>query len=97
MHDNSHDDGHCSGGAGRLAYGEIEGRRQVRDTFEFIRSVTPGFERAYIAGIAPQIGIRETRLGRLLRDGTGRGNRARLKKNPRSFDLGPVACARRAR
>jgi hypothetical protein len=45
----------------QLAYGEIEGRRQVRDTFEFIRSVTPGFERAYIADIAPQIGIRETR------------------------------------
>jgi hypothetical protein len=47
--------------AEQLAYGEIEGRRQVRDTFEFIRSVTPGFERAYIAEIAPQIGIRETR------------------------------------
>jgi hypothetical protein len=47
--------------AEQLAFGEIEGRRQVRDTFEFIRSVTPGFERAYIAEIAPQIGIRETR------------------------------------
>ena len=47
--------------AEQLAYGEIEGRRQVRDTFEFIRSVTPGFERAHIADIAPQIGIRETR------------------------------------
>ena len=47
--------------AEQLAYGEVEGRRQVRDTFEFIRGVTPGFERAYIAEIAPQIGIRETR------------------------------------
>jgi hypothetical protein len=47
--------------AEQLAYGELEGRRQVRETFEFIRSVTPGFERAYIAEIAPQIGIRETR------------------------------------
>jgi hypothetical protein len=47
--------------AEQLAFGEIEGRRQVRDTFEFIRGVTPGFERAYIAEIAPQIGIRETR------------------------------------
>jgi hypothetical protein len=47
--------------AEQLSYGEIEGRRQVRDTFEFIRGVTPGFERAYIADIAPQIGIRETR------------------------------------
>src|SRR6185436_287715 len=47
--------------AEELSWGEVEGRRQVRDTFEFIRSVTPGFERAYIAEIAPQIGIRETR------------------------------------
>lgn len=47
--------------AEQLAWGEAEGRRQVRDTFEFIRSHTPGFERAYIADIAPQIGIRETR------------------------------------
>src|SRR5688500_15931985 len=47
--------------AEQLSYGEIEGRRQCWDTFEFIRSVTPGFERAYIVEIAPQIGIRETR------------------------------------
>jgi hypothetical protein len=47
--------------AEQLSFGEVEGRRQVRDTFEFIREVTPGFERAYIAEIAPQIGIRETR------------------------------------
>jgi hypothetical protein len=33
----------------------------VWDTFQFIRESTPGFERAYIAEIAPQIGIRETR------------------------------------
>ena len=47
--------------AGQLSWGEVEGRRQCRDTFEFIRSVTPGFEQAYIVEIAPQIGIRETR------------------------------------
>jgi hypothetical protein len=47
--------------AEELAFGEVEGRRQARDTFEFIREVTPGFERAYIVDIAPQIGIRETR------------------------------------
>ena len=29
--------------------------------FQFIRSVTPGFDNAYIVEIAPQIGIRETR------------------------------------
>lgn len=44
-----------------LAWGEAEGRRQVWDTFRFIKETTPGFERAYIADIAPQIGIRETR------------------------------------
>jgi hypothetical protein len=47
--------------AEQLSFGEVEGRRQVRDTFEFIRGAAPGFERAYIADIAPQIGIRETR------------------------------------
>src|SRR3954469_22078238 len=45
----------------QLAYGEVEGRRQVWDTFQFIRESAPGFERSYIADIAPQIGIRETR------------------------------------
>ena len=47
--------------AEQLSWGEVEGRRQVWDTFQFIRETTPGFERAYIAEIAPQIGIRETR------------------------------------
>jgi len=47
--------------AEQLSYGEIEGRRQCWDVFEFIRDVTPGFEEAYIVEIAPQIGIRETR------------------------------------
>ena len=47
--------------ADQLTYGEIEGRRQCWDTFEFIRGSAPGFERAYIVEIAPQIGIRETR------------------------------------
>ena len=47
--------------ARQLSWGEREGRRQVWDTFQFIRESTPGFERAYIADIAPQVGIRETR------------------------------------
>ena len=47
--------------ATQLSWGEAEGRRQVWDTFRFIRESTPGFERAHIADIAPQIGIRETR------------------------------------
>jgi FAD-dependent oxidoreductase family protein len=45
----------------QLSYGEIEGRRQCWDVFQFIKEVTPGFENAYIVEIAPQIGIRETR------------------------------------
>lgn len=45
----------------QLSYGEIEGRRQCWDVFDFIRRSTPGFEQAYIVEIAPQIGIRETR------------------------------------
>ncbi len=44
-----------------LTLGEIEGRRQSFDAFEFIRQVTPGFEESYIVDLAPQIGIRETR------------------------------------
>lgn len=47
--------------AHELSYGEVEGRRQCWDVFEFIKRVTPGFEHAYIVEIAPQIGIRETR------------------------------------
>jgi hypothetical protein len=47
--------------AEQLSYGEVEGRRQCRDTFEFIRGALPGFAHAHIAEIAPQIGIRETR------------------------------------
>lgn len=45
----------------QMSYGEIEGRRQCWDVFEFIRSVTPGFEQAYIVEIAPQLGIRASR------------------------------------
>ena len=44
-----------------LSYGEVEGRAQCWDVFQFIKRVTPGFENAYIVEIAPQIGIRETR------------------------------------
>ena len=47
--------------ARQLSYGEVEGRRQCWDVFEFIKANTPGFDDAYIVEIAPQIGIRETR------------------------------------
>jgi glycine/D-amino acid oxidase-like deaminating enzyme len=44
-----------------LTRGELAGRQQALDAFTFIRDRTPGFEGSYIVGIAPQIGIRETR------------------------------------
>jgi hypothetical protein len=45
----------------QLSAGEVEGRRQVRDFFAFLRAELPGFENAYLLEIAPQVGIRETR------------------------------------
>lgn len=47
--------------ADQLSYGEIEGRRQVRDTFDFLRQNVPAFVNAYIVDLPPQLGIRETR------------------------------------
>jgi hypothetical protein len=44
-----------------LSEGEIEGRRQVVEYFRFLRNEVPGFERAQITEIAPQLGIRESR------------------------------------
>ena len=43
-----------------LTRGEIEGRRQAVQAFEFLRRV-PGFESSYIVDLPPQLGIRETR------------------------------------
>jgi hypothetical protein len=45
----------------QLSAAEVEGRRQIVDFFEFLRSSAPGFEQAYILEIAPQVGVRETR------------------------------------
>lgn len=45
----------------QLTRGELQGRRQSFDAFDFIKHRTPGFENSYIVDIAPQIGIRETR------------------------------------
>jgi hypothetical protein len=43
-----------------LTRGEIEGRRQALQAFDFLRTV-PGFEKSYIVDLPPQLGIRETR------------------------------------
>lgn len=47
--------------ARQLAAGEVEGRRQVREYWRFLRAEVPGFERCEIVEIAPQVGVRETR------------------------------------
>jgi glycine/D-amino acid oxidase-like deaminating enzyme len=46
--------------ARELSEAEVLGRRQISEVAGFLREV-PGFERAYIVDIAPQVGIRETR------------------------------------
>lgn len=45
----------------QLSAAEIQGRRQAVDFFSFLRESVPGFEKAYLLEIAPQVGIRETR------------------------------------
>jgi ribulose 1,5-bisphosphate synthetase/thiazole synthase len=44
----------------QLTRGEIDGRRQAVEAFNFLRTV-PGFENSYIVDLPPQLGIRETR------------------------------------
>jgi hypothetical protein len=44
-----------------LSAGEIEGRKQARAFFEFLRREVPGFAASYIVDLPPQLGIRETR------------------------------------
>src|ERR1700733_6404100 len=53
-----------------LTRGEIDGRRQAVDAFNFLRTV-PGFEKSYIVDLPPQLGIRETRrvMGGYMLDG----------------------------
>ena len=43
-----------------LTRGELDGRRQAIQAFQFLRTV-PGFEKSYIVDLPPQLGIRETR------------------------------------
>lgn len=47
--------------ARQLSDGEIQGRRQAIDFFEFLRREAPGFADAYVVDIPPQLGVRETR------------------------------------
>jgi len=47
--------------ARELSAGEIDGRKQARAFFDFLKREAPGFSDAYIVDIPPQLGIRETR------------------------------------
>jgi hypothetical protein len=47
--------------ADELSAGEIEGRRQALEVFDFLKREAPGFAEAYIVDMPPQLGIRETR------------------------------------
>lgn len=47
--------------ADALSFGEIEGRKQIRNFLAFLKARAPGFEDAYLLDLPPQIGIRETR------------------------------------
>jgi len=47
--------------AAELSAAEIEGRRQVLEYLRALRDFVPGFEKARLVAISPQIGIRETR------------------------------------
>ena len=57
------DDGSAVDGtdARALSRAEAEGRRQAVEYLAFLRAKVPGFERAYVLDMAPQVGIRETR------------------------------------
>ena len=44
-----------------LSAAEFEGRRQAVEYLRFLRAKAPGFGRAYLLDLAPQVGIRETR------------------------------------
>ena len=45
----------------QLSAAELQGRAQIVDFLGFLREYAPGFEKAYLLEIAPQVGIRETR------------------------------------
>ena len=47
--------------ARQLSQGELEGRQQVGEFFRFLKNEVPGFAKAQITEIAPQVGIRESR------------------------------------
>lgn len=45
-----------------LTRAQFEGRRRIDEVYAFVRERWPGFENSYIVDLAPQIGVRQTRL-----------------------------------
>jgi FAD dependent oxidoreductase len=45
-----------------LTRADLEGRRRIEKLVAFVRAKMPGFERCVIVDVAPQLGIRQTRL-----------------------------------
>lgn len=52
---------HSALDAQALTKAEIEGRKQIEETFQFLKHYIPGFEHSYIVQTPYQIGVRETR------------------------------------
>ena len=45
-----------------LTHAEIQGRKHIAALVDYVRANMPGFERCYVVDVAPQTGIRQTRL-----------------------------------
>jgi hypothetical protein len=45
-----------------LTQAEVRGRQHIHRTVDFVRSNLPGFERCVVVDVAPQTGVRQTRL-----------------------------------
>lgn len=45
-----------------LTSAQLEGRRRIDEVHAFVREHWPGFEKSYLVDVAPQTGVRQTRL-----------------------------------
>jgi hypothetical protein len=45
-----------------LTSAQLEGRKRIDELYAYVRESHPGFEKSYIVDLAPQIGVRQTRL-----------------------------------
>jgi hypothetical protein len=45
-----------------LTKAEIQGRKHIHALVDFVRTRLPGFEKCYVVDVAPQTGVRQTRL-----------------------------------